>query len=445
MLYMASPMRLEKVEDRNSTKKTVRQDSCSFASSIPQAIVDSSSEDEDSVSDLSPPVRTTSLTTEEGEQKGLRHFSISHESVTQIKNLTISAPAPVVERSSTKKGTVGSIYDDLDTRIEESQANLEDLIHAEKNTYIDAGQTSYEPIKKAHSLSLSPAAVYPIINTHPTTFASKLSMRSKGFQLSPLETKSNTSPDKKNQYMHHLANYPVHWETAGVANVLEAISAHTQVHFVGLSSAPAINSIRKARKKHRNVTCEIPAVNLCFTSDVVKEGDTRFKNSPPVRNSANCNLLWELLKVKAIDCICSAHAYICPEKKLTNNFLTALNGISCVGCSLQSVWYMLNKPVSSHDQLEHYIIRLSKWFSLHPAQILGVSNWRGSISRGKIADFIVWDPHVKYTLEYEYTYFDTSPFASHEMLGNIHCVYLRGRLAMDRNDSYAFGSDILQR
>ena len=445
LIYMASPMRLENLEERGA-KTTLRQDSYSFATSIPHNIVESSSENDDSVSELSPPpIRTSSLKTAEGDQKGLRHFSICHESIPQLKNLSISTPTPVqiVERSSGKKITVGSIYDDLDSRIEESESNLEDLIHAEKNTYIDAGQTSYEPIKKSHSMSLSPAAVSPLLQSHPTSFVSKLSLRTRGFQLAPLETKSNASPDRRNEYTHHLANYPVHWETSGINNVLESISAATQVHFVGLSSAPAINSIRKARKKHKNITCEIPAILLCFTSALVKEGDTRFKNSPPVRNSANCNLLWELLKVKAIDCICSAHAYICPEKKLTNNFLTALNGISCIGCSLQSVWYILNKPVSSHDQLEHYIIRLSKWFSLHPAQILGISSSRGSISKGKLADFIVWDPHVKHTLGQEYSYFDTSPFAGHDMLGNICYVYLRGRLAMDRNDAKPFGSDIL--
>ena len=52
---------------------------------------------------------------------------------------------------------------------------------------------------------------------------------------------------------------------------------------------------------------------------------------------------------------------------------------------------MLNKPVSSNDQIEHYIVRLGKWLSMHPSQILNIYHKRGSISKGKLADLIVWE------------------------------------------------------
>jgi hypothetical protein len=64
--------------------------------------------------------------------------------------------------------------------------------------------------------------------------------------------------------------------------------------------------------------------------------------------------------MKGIDCISSSHSFINPAKKITNNFQTALNGIASIGCSLQSVWHVLNKPVTSNDLLEHYIVRLAK-------------------------------------------------------------------------------------
>jgi dihydroorotase-like cyclic amidohydrolase len=135
--------------------------------------------------------------------------------------------------------------------------------------------------------------------------------------------------------------------------------------------------------------------------------------------------------MKGIDNISSCHAYISPHHKLTQNFQTALNGISSLGCTLQSVWFILNKPVSSNDQLEHYIVRLAKWMSLHPAQILGVSDYRGSISKGKIADLVVWNPREKSRLSIDYSYYATSPYVGQELLGKIKRVYLRGKIAYE--------------
>jgi len=66
--------------------------------------------------------------------------------------------------------------------------------------------------------------------------------------------------------------------------------------------------------------------------------------------------------MKAIDCITSQHAFIEPSLKSidTGNFQKALNGICTMGFTLQAIWTMLNVPVSSHMQLEHYIVRMSK-------------------------------------------------------------------------------------
>ena len=98
-------------------------------------------------------------------------------------------------------------------------------------------------------------------------------------------------------------------------------------------------------------------------------------------------------------------------------------------------------PVCSYEQLEHYIIRLAKWLSLYPAKILGIDNKRGSIEKGKFADLIIWNPRQKFRVQNNYDYSDTSPFLNQELLGKIHRVYLRGKIAYD-NEAFPIGAEM---
>ena len=445
LLYMSSPSRLENVEHRKSGEKKIHS---IYASAIPHEDIGSSEDSFDSSSDiLSPVIRTASLKQDENFFFKDSRSSLSPGKGPQdMRKLSLLMPNEENKSLDTvkdQKSLPTSIYDDLDLRIKNTIQNHDDLVQVEKSSYAMSGSTNYEPPKKTMSYSdlsnLSDNS--PSIPSAPLSFASKLAMRAQSFLLKPLETKPENT-DYKNDYTHHLANCPIHWETSGIKEILKVISPNTRIHFVGLSSSVSINTIRNERKNYKNLTCEISAMNLCFTSSCIQKGDTKFKNSPPIRNSANCNLLWELLKMKGIDAICSGHASIIPYKKLTKNFQTALNGISCIGCSLQSVWFMLNKPVSSNDQIEHYIVRLGKWLSMHPSQILNIYHKRGSISKGKLADLIVWAPRERVRLHQEYSYSETSPFMDHDMLGKIYSVYLRGKLAYNGNNVEAFGINI---
>ncbi|OMJ95663.1 hypothetical protein SteCoe_911 [Stentor coeruleus] len=451
MLYMASPLRLEEVENRETAEKSSFS---SFASAFPQDSTKSPVDSQESSEEDSPlaknPILTNlsdqgiSVNVSGGDLKAFQYRN-SQPDIPDISKIVITEKKSYEESMATNKNIgLVNIYDDLDLRIRNSQQNHEDLVKAEALTYANSGSTNYEPPKKTQSctnfeteISLPPLPASPINPMSPAPFPSssslisRISNRPQPFPLKPLVIKSEPKVDVVCDYTHHLANYPVDWETTGVKKVLDCLNETSQMHFTGLSSALAINLIRKGKKKYKKITCEVSGINLCFTSSCINPGDTKFKNNPPVRNSANSNLLWDLLKMKGIDNISSCHAYISPHHKLTKNFQTALNGISSLGCTLQSVWFILNKPVSSNDQLEHYIVRLAKWMSLYPAQILGVNDCRGSICKGKIADLIVWNPREKSRISVDYSYYATSPYAGQGLMGKIKRVYLRGKIAYE--------------
>jgi dihydroorotase-like cyclic amidohydrolase len=143
------------------------------------------------------------------------------------------------------------------------------------------------------------------------------------------------------------------------------------------------------------VTTDTAGYYLFFTNFDVKDGDTNLKAYPPIRNSANLNLLWDCLKFNALDIITSNHSFIPPEYKIldSGDFSKAVPGINCLGYTLQAIWSRLRQHLlPKSDQYEHYIVRMAKWLSSTPARILGVLDKRGEIAVGKLADLVVWDP-----------------------------------------------------
>lgn len=106
---------------------------------------------------------------------------------------------------------------------------------------------------------------------------------------------------------------------------------------------------------------------------------------------------------------------------------------------------MINVPVSSHIQLEHYIVRMSKWLSLYPSKILNLHDKRGSIEKGKFADLIIWDPYERVKINEVYCEKrEMSPFLSQKLQGKIHRVYIRGKLAFSDTNFRARGKKILR-
>jgi dihydroorotase-like cyclic amidohydrolase len=433
MLYLASPLRLENYEERNKANVS---SSTVFAGAFPEAMEKSSDSESCSDADDPPPLKATSLQTEEIKKIFNHHRSISDEEgpnlqkflpgivISEENEIDSSPKVPLVFKS---KKIPHNIYNDLDSRIRASQQNIEDLCIAERSTYSYSGSTSFIKIdvpKKSASLSL---LCVQTEEPGPPLLQSPSSAGRVG-RPAPIQIKTEIKPDVSKEYTYYLANYPEHWECNGIEKVLDCINSNYKIHFCSMSSAAAINKVRQARKKFQELTCEISIPNLYFTSASVLNGDTRFKNNPPIRNPGNCNLLWDLLKMKGVDCISSSHAFISTSHKITGNFQQALNGISSIGCTLQSVWHVLNLPVSKPQQLEHYIVRLSKWLSLYPAKVLKLDSKRGSIDIGKYADLIVWNPWERYRLNQTYAYESTSPFVNQELMGKIYVVYIRGKV-----------------
>lgn len=367
MLYMASPMRLESVKSRSEMSKPGNMNV--FAAAFSNAI-ESEGENEDEESEESP--HDSFKRRSFHEDSDMPHQSpINKSRSNSVESLTfelvyhnhqsdlVFPEIPEVEEESTPikmkrkrnhKSRTGiyTIFDDLDKRIRENQQNIQNLSLAEQTTYNESGQTEFSKPPRKKSASLGPVELNfsdsdssdtGIIHIPKSadTFQKRMCDRRPGSLQ--IESKKPNNNNKERIYIYHLANYPDYWEISGVEMLLQNLNQDFPVHMVNISSAAAINKIRQARDHFPRLTCEISASQLYFTNNSIQDGQTIFKNSPPIRNTSNCNLLWDLLKMKAIDCVTSQHAYIDPRNKAfeTGDFQKALNGISSIGFTLQAI------------------------------------------------------------------------------------------------------------
>jgi dihydroorotase-like cyclic amidohydrolase len=422
MMHMASPLRT--VSNASRLNSDVTTDHKVFAAAFPQSM-DQESEDEDEQRDSLPdaPMRVKS-------------------NKTQRKNSDV---AVVFNRLSMNYPSEDhNIYTDLQKRIELEAQSIAFLSKVEQVSYVASGQTLF-------SLSLPTAPLENPAAESPSKVPNK---RLTKFRPKPVEVVQTLVKCKQKesesefQYMYYLANFPDHWEFNGVNKALEAIKrTPCRLHFANLSSATAVNQVLKS-KSSLSVTCETAPHFLYFTEADVERGNTRLKSCPPIRSRPNCNLIWDLLKMKAIDCISSHHRAIPPTFKAldTGSFKRAMPGLSSLGVSLQLVWTRLRRPCTSQYELEHYIVRLSKWMSLRPAQILGVNQHYGSIEQGKLANLIVWSPHEPYTVSESLPqYPDSFPYTGVTLYGPIAKVMLRGRFVVEGEDLTATGKVVTAR
>jgi len=418
MYHLASPCHF--LPNKNRHSFTELNSGQLFASAYAGEADCSDAEEEE---EMVRPIRTQSTSQPSGEAFRL---SLADEIMTRQRERKMTdnflAPQPILASPDLLK--------DLDYRIRANEQDIEHLSHLEQLTYSKSGHTQYVTTVTRYVTSV-PRPPSTLQNRIERLRPSKITVQK------PFEEN-----DKDLLYMNYLANFPDHWETLGIKKVLNACADYdVKVHFCNLSSASATNAFLK--KKNKNFTCDTATHFLGMTDADIQRGDTRLKCCPPIRNKRNCNLLWELLKVKAIDMITSQHRAVPPNLKFLRegSFKLAVCGVSSLGYALQQVWTKLRIPCASEADMEHYLVRLAKWMSMQPAKLLGVSESRGNIAEGKYADFVIWDPYSRAIASGSNGQFpEVFPYTGQVFYGVIHKVMVKGQVAYESGKAKALGS-----
>ncbi|MBT2450630.1 allantoinase AllB [Streptomyces sp. ISL-43] len=227
------------------------------------------------------------------------------------------------------------------------------------------------------------------------------------------------------KYADFLASRPKDAENTAIQNLIDqAKRLNARVHVLHLSSSDALPLIAAAKAEGVRITVESCPHFLTLTAEEVPDGATEFKCCPPIRESANQDLLWDALADGTIDCIVSDHSPSTADLK-TGDFATAWGGISSLQLGLPAIWTEAKKRGRT---LEDVV----RWMSAAPAALAGLAQ-KGAIEVGRDADFAVLAPEETFTVDPAELHHrnQVTAYAGRTLHGVVKSTWLRGTQIAD--------------
>lgn len=188
-----------------------------------------------------------------------------------------------------------------------------------------------------------------------------------------------------------------------------------KLHLSGLSTAEAVQLVRKAKKEGLDVTADVHIMNLCFTESEMLAFDTRFKVLPVLRTETDQKALWEGVIDGTIDAIVSDHRPGDLEEKDLEFDLAHFGAPQ-----LETFFAALN---TDHQQ---DLVSILQALNGGPRKVLGLEP--NIIEEGAFAELTLFDPSLPYVPNMHPEQLRFSPFKDATLQGQIRGI-IRGELA----------------
>jgi allantoinase len=231
-------------------------------------------------------------------------------------------------------------------------------------------------------------------------------------------------------YDTYLKSRPPAAEDQAIALLIALCRAsRARVHVVHLASASALTMIRNAKDEALPFSVETTPHYLHFAAEDVAAGATAFKCAPPIRERSHRERLWGGLEEGIVDLVVSDHSPCTPSLKRleAGDFQAAWGGITGLQLALPVIWTEARRRNRTPTDL-------ARWMSEGPAKLAGLAQ-KGSISPGKDADFVIWDPATSFTvdgkkLEHRHK---LTPYDGETLFGEVVLTLLRGEAVFASN------------
>lgn len=222
-----------------------------------------------------------------------------------------------------------------------------------------------------------------------------------------------------------LRGWPKAAEDVMVArNIILADLTGAHIHMQHVSSASAIEIIRRAKERKVPVTAETCPHYFEFTDSDLYDYDTNLKVNPPLRTDADREAILEALTDGTLDCIASDHAPHTPTEK-DCEFDGAPVGIigleSALAASLRALYH------SGRCTLNQVIALLTH----KGAEICKLD--AGTLSPGAKADICLIDPDEAWTVDANkfFSKARNCPWNGQRLKGTVKATYVAGQQVFD--------------
>lgn len=206
-------------------------------------------------------------------------------------------------------------------------------------------------------------------------------------------------------------------------DILLAKETGVQLHLCHCSTEDSVKMVEEAKKAGLPVTAEVCPHHFILTTDDITEDDGNFKMNPPLRAKEDVEALKEGLKNDIMDVIATDHAPHSEEEK-NKSMKDAMFGIVGLETSAALTYTeLVDKGVLTPMQM-------AEKMSYNPAKVLGIDAEKGSVSEGKIADLVIFDPKSEYRIDKE-TFLSkgkNTPFDKRPVKGRVIYTFVNGNI-----------------
>ena len=225
-----------------------------------------------------------------------------------------------------------------------------------------------------------------------------------------------------------MAGQPAIAEAVAVGrDLLIAELTRGRLHVAHLSTARALELVRRAKAAGIAVTCEVTPHHLLLTDEeVAKSGfSTRFKMNPPLREASDLAALLAGIQDGTIDAIATDHAPHHADEKAVD-FDSAPFGV--VG--LETAASVVHDRLVARGRLG--LDRFVSLFSAGPARVLGLPG--GTLTPGSVADVTLFDTEFRWKVDpHKFVSKGRStPFAGWELVGAPVATIVAGEIVWQR-------------
>ncbi len=230
----------------------------------------------------------------------------------------------------------------------------------------------------------------------------------------------------------HASSRPPRVEAVATERALGfARQADAPVHVVHLSSAAALEEVRRAKAAGVRVTAETCPHYLVLTDERYDEPDpTRcacFVISPPLRSAADRDALWTGLADGSLDLVATDHV---PDRmgveKAEAGRGVPFDKISNGAPGIETLLTLLYSEGVAKGRITQE--RLVDLLATTPARRFGLAS-KGAVAIGLDADLVLFDPAGRRTLraaDLHHTS-DYTPYEGLEVTGGVRDVFVRGQ------------------
>ncbi len=195
-------------------------------------------------------------------------------------------------------------------------------------------------------------------------------------------------------------------------------------HVAHISTADAVERVRRARREHIPVTCEVTPHHFTLADEVVEGFDTNTKMNPPLRTRADVLAMKEGLRDGTIDVIATDHApHTIDEKEV--EYTVAPFGIvgleTAIGLSITELV----------DQKFLSLSQLTEKLSSNPRRILSLPPIK--IKEGESANLTLLDPQLEWSVDVQSfrSKSKNSPFHGRVLHGKSIGVFNNGKMYLN--------------